>query len=167
MLATKMLSRTGIEPKKMKPVVSFLCSDSGSHDYTIHRREAIELGLQVEKPDNAFYNDIKSLYDDFAAELKLTERWNPVSEIGSSNELNYRNKRCIIETATGGSHYFLTEGKFMRNQNHMQVNLPPGMMPQGMPAQMQPGLVPGMIQFQDQRIFEGWKYEKPPTAHQD
>lgn len=152
MLAKKMLAKTGIGPKKMKSVISFLCSESGSHDYTIHRREAIELGLPVEKPNDEFYSEIKAVYDDFATELKLTERWNPIGEIGTSNELPYRHKRCIIETATGGSHYFLTEGKFSRNTMPMP-NMQPGMPP--MPMQGAP------MQFHDHRIFEGWKYEKP------
>jgi hypothetical protein len=152
MLAKKMLDKSGIGQKKMKSVISFLCSESGSHDYTIHRREAIELGLPVEKPNETFYSEIKAVYDDFAAELKFTERWNPIGEIGANNELHYKNKRCLIETATGGSYYFLTEGKFSRTTIPIQMPLPQGV-PMPMPA-------PPM-QFHDNRIFEGWKYEKP------
>ena len=149
MLATKMLSKSGIAPNKMKSIVSFLCTESGSHDYTIHRREAIELGLQIEKPDAKFYREIKAVYDDFAAELKLTERWNPIGEIGTNNELQYKNKRCLIETTTGGSYYFLTDGKFSKTT----VAMPPGI-----------PVNPAGVQYQDNRTFEGWKYEKPHDA---
>jgi len=57
---------------------------------------SIELGLPIEKPDDEFYKEIKAVYDDFAAELKLTERWNPIGEIGADNELQYRNTRCLL-----------------------------------------------------------------------
>jgi len=74
MLSKKLLSNSEIEADKIDALVSFLCSESGSHDYTIHRREARNLGLIVEKPDSDFYSEIKALYDDFATELKLTEK---------------------------------------------------------------------------------------------
>jgi len=157
MLATKMLDRTGIAKNKVKPIVSFLCSESGSHDYTIHRREAIALGLQIEKPNEEFYREIKAVYDDFAAELKLTERWNPIGEIGSNPSLQYKNKRCLVETTTGGSYYFLTEGTFSRMQHQ---TLLPGMPPGALPPGVMP-LNPAGVQFQDNRTYEGWKYEKP------
>ena len=160
MLATKMLSKSGIAASKMKSIVSFLCSESGSHDYTIHRREAIDLGLQIEKPVSEFYKEIKALYDDIATELKLTERWNPTEEIGANIELHYKNKRCLIETTTGGSYYFYTEGKFSKVNAQLPLPMP---MPMPVPPNAVP-LNPMGVQFQDNRIFEGWKYEKPPNA---
>jgi len=161
MLATKMLDKTGIAKNKVKPIVSFLCSESGSHDYTIHRREAIELGLQIEKPNTEFYSEIRAVYDDFAAELKLTERWNPIGEIGNNPALQYKNKRCLIETTTGGSYYFLTEGTFSRiqQQPHLPGIMPPGVLPPGAIP-----LNPAGVQFQDTRSYEGWKYEKSNTT---
>ncbi len=63
MLANRLLANQITEPGKIKNIVNFLCSDSGSHDYTINRREAKnELGLMIEKPDNALYVLIKSIY---------------------------------------------------------------------------------------------------------
>jgi hypothetical protein len=38
MLAMKLLSLAGVDEKRREGIVSFLCSESGSHDYTIHRR---------------------------------------------------------------------------------------------------------------------------------
>jgi hypothetical protein len=154
MLAKKMLTNAGVATSKMKSIVSFLCSESGSHDYTIHRREAAELGLPIEKPNEEFYKEIKALYDDFAAELKLTNKWNPVGELGTNSTMTYKHKRCLIETATGGSYHFLTEGNFSRVQT--QPQLP-------MPIQMAQGasvpVFPAGVQYQDNRTFEGWKHE--------
>ena len=64
MLAKKLLSNHEIEPEHEDAVIKFLCSESGSHDYTMHRKEAKELGLNIEKPDMDLYNCIKAIYDD-------------------------------------------------------------------------------------------------------
>ena len=133
MLSTKLLSKSGIDDNKIKDIVSFLCSESGSHDYTIHRREARDLGLNIEKPNDEFYSEIKALYDNFSAELRLTERWDPIRELGNNNHITYINKRCLIESTTCKSYYFSTEGEMRRIQHGQQVEI------------------------QDNRTFEGWK----------
>ena len=135
MLSKKLLSNSEIEADKIDALVSFLCSESGSHDYTIHRREARNLGLIVEKPDSDFYSEIKALYDDFATELKLTEKWEPLREFGSSDHLTYANKRCLLESTSGKSYCFSTEGEMRKVQQGPQT------------------------QIQDNRTFEGWKNE--------
>jgi hypothetical protein len=151
MLATKLLSRAGVDAKSRGQIVSFLCSESGSHDYTIHRREAKELGLQIEKLNDEFYKEMKALYDDFAEEMQLTKRWDPNIEIGQTVEHHYFIKRCLIETTTGGSHFFLTEGKLEKKQ--------PAQPPQP-PGAPQPPVPP--MQLRDNHIYEGWKYEAAP-----
>ena len=52
-LAAKLLSYQEARAEKTANIVSFLCSESGSHDHTINRREARELGLVVENSDDA------------------------------------------------------------------------------------------------------------------
>jgi len=54
-LAEKLIKRQVKDAKKIRAVIDFLCADSGSHDYTINRREATEHGLNIEKPSDAFY----------------------------------------------------------------------------------------------------------------
>lgn len=135
MLSTKLLSITGIEKDKICGIVSFLCSESGSHDYTIHRREARDLGLNIEKPNDVFYNEIKALYDDFSSELKLTERWNPSFELKSDDSIKYSYKRCLIESTNSKSYFFSSEGELRKETQNTHTNL------------------------KDNRIFEGWKHE--------
>jgi hypothetical protein len=140
MLANRLLANQITEPGKIKNIVNFLCSDSGSHDYTINRREAKnELGLMIEKPDNALYVLIKSIYDDIQKELCLTEAYDPNSILGKDPSASYSFKRGLVESCEGGSNYFCSEGSFSR------VNLPG-------PAGLHPGI-------NDNRTFEGWKYE--------
>ena len=40
MMAEKLLQYQVTDPQKKERIISFLCSESGSHDYTINRREA-------------------------------------------------------------------------------------------------------------------------------
>ena len=42
MMAEKLLQNQVTDPEKMKKIIDFLCSESGSHDYTINRREVQE-----------------------------------------------------------------------------------------------------------------------------
>src|SRR5262249_43060746 len=51
MLSERLLRSRISDENVVKKIQDFLCSESGSHDYTINRREAAELGLQIEKPD--------------------------------------------------------------------------------------------------------------------
>ncbi len=55
-----MISKQLNDETDINRVLDFLCSESGSHDYTIFRREARnQLKLNVEKPDDAGYKLIK------------------------------------------------------------------------------------------------------------
>lgn len=142
MLAEKLLVNQVKDPTKIAQIIDFLCSDSGSHDYTITRREAKNvLGLNVITPDVETYRIIKEIYDDISEDMGLRESFD-IQEIAKTNLGEYNVKRCIIESIVGGCHYFSTQGKITIQQ--MQTN----------------GLtVPNSSQINDERIFEGWKYE--------
>jgi hypothetical protein len=107
MLAGKLLRNQIKDEQKLSKIIEFLCSDSGSHDYTINRREAEnELGLNVTKPSAEQYNIIKSLYDDFSHELGFGEIFDPQTIRGA-----YAVRRGFVESINGGSDYFVTEGR--------------------------------------------------------
>lgn len=131
-LAKKLLVNQVTDSTKIDKIVDFLCTDSGSHDYTINRREASEdLGLKVVKPSNEQYKTIKKIYDNISEELQLTKPFN-------LNDINgeYSVRRCILESIECGSDCFVTEGRcaHVRDQN-------------------------GTITLQNQIIFEGWRHE--------
>lgn len=139
MLASRLLTRHNSDEKQREKILEFLCSQSGSHDYTINRREAKdELGLKVEKPNDNQYNLIKEIYKDIAAELELTNRYEAKVELGSADSKQYCFSRALIESRKGGSHVFQSEGSLTRK--HIQV---------------QPNIV--QIAIQDDRSFEGWR----------
>ena len=142
MLARKLLVNQVQDETKIEKIISFLCSESGSHDYTISRREAAnELGLIIEKPNQDLYELINLVYISIREELELRKPLNPDIYIGNDNSKAYSIKRTLVESLAGGSDSFISEGEFTR------VNIPS--MPQN-PVQQ--------IAIQDKRIFEGWKH---------
>ena len=69
-LAKRLLARHTDEIK-MKAIIDFLCSESGSHDYTINRREAKELGLAIENCSAALYAILRKLRESYSNLLEL------------------------------------------------------------------------------------------------
>ncbi len=134
MMATKLLQNQVTDPDKIKKIIEFLCSESGSHDYTINRREAHdELGLNIRKPSERQYNLIKRLYDDINDELMFNKPFR-ITEINGA----YSVRRCLLESMIGGSDYFSSEGVVIR-----------GTLPNG------------QIAIKNQVNFEGWRHELP------
>lgn len=132
MMAEKLLKNQMNEPEKVKKIIDFLCSESGSHDYTINRREAKdELGLNIIKPSPRQYELIKKVYDDINDELLFSKPF-LITEINGA----YSVRRCILESIVGGADYFSTEGVVVR-----------GKMPDG------------QIAIQNRVNFEGWRHD--------
>jgi hypothetical protein len=137
MLAEKMLKYHKIDAQNIPKVISFLCSESGSHDYTIYRKEAKEeLGLNVEKPDDELYGLIKAVYQDIETELELRNPFNSNVLLATKNPYQYSLRRALIESVDGGCDVFLSEGTLTKHS-----------------------LQNGQVATQDNRTFEGWKHE--------
>lgn len=115
MLATKLLSFGHYNKKTVHQIVSFLCSDSGSHDYTISRTEAKKLGLHVESPSLDTYNDIKAWYADVVNELELKSPFIPEKVLNGAPQKQYCFKRCLIESVNFGQDAFVSEGILFQN----------------------------------------------------
>lgn len=136
-LADKLLRGQVTDEEKKKSIIDFLCADSGSHDYTINRREAAEMGLSVEKPSHEFYKTLKKLHASYTDELKLLEQFSPQTVLGTNPTANYSEVRGLIESTGGGSFGFLSEGTMTKSI----VQTPAG------PQEA----------ITDQRTFEGWR----------
>jgi Serine dehydrogenase proteinase len=139
MLGEKLLATHPVAPDAVDRILRFLCSESGSHDYTITRQEAREMGLPIERPTDTLYAQIREIYRDFAAELELQSPYDPNVGVAGMNAAPYRFSRALIESAAGGSHVFLSEGNLSRQQ-----------------IQIQPGIFQNAIT--DDRTFEGWRH---------
>ncbi|SFB51019.1 SDH family Clp fold serine proteinase [Delftia tsuruhatensis] len=143
-LAKKLLVRQVQDQEKSAQIIDFLCAESGSHDYTINRREARELGLQIENPSDELYAVLKQLHASYVEEMKLLEPFDPHSLLGASMAVAYELPRAVIESVGFGSHRYVSEGILAK------VNV------------QQPGAPMQQIPFQqdalhDQRRFEGWR----------
>lgn len=143
MLARKLIKWQHLTPEQEDEVIKFLCSESGSHDYSIHRNEAVEhLGLHVEKPSMDLYNVIKSIYDDISSELDFENPYNPTILLNQKNPYSYSFRRGLIESLYNGTDVYLSEGT-------LSIQQVGGVM----------GPMPMQKQMQDKRVFEGWKHE--------
>lgn len=140
MLAEKLLRVHMNDEERVKKIISVLCSESGSHDYTIARKEARdELALPIEKPDDHLYSIINRLFFDIRAELELDSRFNPHQVLGASQVAPYSATRGMIESISGGSHKYLSEGTLTKIQIQTQMGPQEG--------------------INDLRTFEGWRHE--------
>ena len=137
MLAKKLMTWQNLSEKREEKIINFLCSESGSHDYAIRRKEARDsLGLNIEKPDKETYKIIKAIYDNISLELEYATPYNPEIILGANNSANYICRRCIIESVSGGTDVLTSEGSLTR-----QI------------------VGTNKILIQDSRVFEGWKHE--------
>jgi len=142
MLGKRLLSKHMDDGAKIEKILDFLCSESGSHDYTIYRQEARDdLGLKVSRPDETLYKIMKKIHDDISDELRLTEQYHPEIMLGTTKSCDYEFKRALIESIAGGSHKFVSKGQLTKIQN-MDKNK---------------RVVEEIIK--DRRAFEGWKHE--------
>ncbi len=156
MLGQKLLDKhVGNDGPRKKKILDFLCSESGSHDYTINRQEAsAELGLNVQKPDADTYGIIKAIHDDIRSELELGNPYDVRVFMGGHQSRPYAFRRGLVESLPHGTHCFISEGTMVKQQAKTPT-------PQG-PQEL----------IQDSRSFEGWKHEPAqvqvtpgPAAH--
>lgn len=140
-LARKLLPRQVKDEAQIDSIVDFLCADSGSHDYTIDRREAHGLGLRVEKPSAELYELIKQVHLSYTEELQLLNPFDPMEFFGDSQagRQSYRIPRGLIEGTTGGGYAYVSEGVLTL----MQIR------EDGNPIAQQ--------LINDNRTFEGWR----------
>jgi len=146
MLARKLLSKQITDKEKIEKIISFLTSDSGSHDYTIYRNEAKdELGLNIEKPNDELYSLIKETFDDIKAELELMTPFDPNLILAGNQRAEYSCRRVLIESVDNGTDVFLSRGTIVKQQQSIpqQPPLPP----------LQRTII------DDNRLFEGWVHE--------
>jgi len=142
MLGQKLIKRQLSDDTQVQKVLDFLCSESGSHDYTIYRQEARdELGLKVERPNDAQYEIIRDLHHDYSDEMQLGVPLHAEAILAGQAQGAYSHVRAAVESVGGGSHRYVSEGVLVRQQ----IQVPPGIT---------------QMAIADSRSFEGWRHEK-------
>ncbi len=109
-LVKSQVAEEGIQAR----IVQFLCSDSGSHDYTINRRKAVELGLHVEKPSPSLYGLLSGAAKSYTSEMKTLEPYSPEALLGNQQQKTYALVRGLIES-TDESYGFVSDGIVVLN----------------------------------------------------
>jgi hypothetical protein len=131
-LASALIRNQVKDEKVQQEIIQLLCSDSGSHDYTINRRQAHEMGLNVEKPSAELYGRLSEITKSYGAELKTLEPFSPMALLGGQAAADYKLVRGLIESS-GESYGYMSEGRLtLTNQ-------------------------PGGPAVSDQKSFEGWR----------
>lgn len=139
MIARNLMKYQKINKEKTDTIIKFLCSESGSHDYSIRRDEAINnLGINVEKPSMELYSIIKQIHDDISAELELEKAFEPMILLNNAKQPNhpYSFRRGLIESIMD-TDVFISEGSLVKIQDPRTGQLLPN----------------------DNRTFEGWRHE--------
>jgi ATP-dependent protease ClpP protease subunit len=116
MLTRRILSDRKVPELQIQQIISFLCSESGSHDYPIHRREARSLGLQVEKPSESLYGIIDRLYKALDKDFQFHQPLEPESILAGEESKDYSFRNALIESVEGGADVFTTAGRFTVTQ---------------------------------------------------
>ena len=111
MLARKLMSMHKLDDLYAEKIVSFLCSDSGSHDYTINRTEAKSLGLRISSPSQKMYENLKTWYNNIIQEMHIKEALNPEKELNGLSKADFSYVRGVIESIDM-THAFVTEGSY-------------------------------------------------------
>ena len=136
MIAQKLLMYQCCSKKQRNKIVNFLCSDSGSHDYTISFKEAQQLGLNVELVDDKLNTLINKWYELISDEMLLKTPYNPVLELAQTQSKTYEYIRVILDSITYGRERYVSKGTLQKIVYQT-----------GVPNQ----------QINDNRIFEGWE----------
>lgn len=113
-LARELLKSQVKDANKTKKIIDFLCSDSGSHDYTINRREARQLGLNIENPTQKTYEVLKSWMESVRTELELATPFDAHGKLGQNQKVAYTCVRCLLESTAAAGQIYVSEGELKK-----------------------------------------------------
>jgi hypothetical protein len=122
MFAKNLLHLHNFDASREEDVIKFLCSESGSHDYSIRRKEAMNLGLNIEVPDKNLYAVIKAIYDSISKEFELNNPFMPGIMAANNQNYPYEFRRGLIESMYNGTDVFMSKGTIIEAPNNQIVD---------------------------------------------
>ena len=113
------------DDEQIKKIVKELTGDITIHAYPIDRDEATDLGLTIEKADDALDKNMRELYGAYAAEMKLGQPFNPNELLAGQESAKIDLPGAYLET-NDTSYQFTFSGKVQKviknNQPSVDLN---------------------------------------------
>ncbi len=116
MMARNLLKWQNLDKDKEYAIINFLCSESGSHDYSIRRKEAAEnLGLPIEIPSEETDKIIREIFKSISEEMELENPFKPEILLNNAtDDISYSCRRVLVESLHNGTDVYLTKGKLTK-----------------------------------------------------
>jgi hypothetical protein len=148
LVARKLLTSRNkkLDESKINTIVEMLTEKIYSHGHAISRKEAQELGLPVEIPEEPLEDAIWSLYLEYERFLQLTDPLDPLVILTGKEEEHIEQIPIAIIESENKTHVFTTKIDFKRKRQvpsnlqinlNLGLNLPPNIRPEEIPRQAQ------------------------------
>lgn len=148
LVARKLLTsrKEKLDEAKINSIIETLTEKIYSHGHAIGRKEAQEIGLPIEIPDETLENLLWSLYLKYEEFLKLSEPLDPLVALTGKEEEHFEQIPIAIIESENKTHVFITRIDFKRRRQvpsnpqinlNLGLNLPPNIKPEDIPQQFQ------------------------------
>lgn len=148
LVARKLLTarKEKLDEAKINSIIETLTEKIYSHGHAIGRKEAHEIGLPIEIPDEKLENLVWSLYLKYEDILKLAEPIDPLVALTGKEEEHFERIPIAIIESENKAHLFTTKVDLRRRRQvppnlqinlNLGLNLPPGIQPEQIPQQAQ------------------------------
>jgi len=148
LVARKLLTsrKEKLDEAKINSIIETLTEKIYSHGHAIGRKEAQEIGLPIEMPDDALEEALWSLYLKYEEFLKLTEPLDPIVALTGKEEEHFEQIPIAVIESANKTHVFATRIDFKRRRQvppnpqisiNLGLNLPPNIKPEQIPPQVQ------------------------------
>ncbi|MDP2753194.1 MAG: hypothetical protein Q8P40_02255 [Nitrospirota bacterium] len=155
LVARKLLTsrKEKIDEAKISSIIETLTEKIYSHGHAIGRKEAHEIGLPVEIPDDNQEQALWQLYLEYENALRLNEPIDPLVELSANDKVFLENVPIAVIESENLLHTFSVRIDMMKKRQvpsnpqiniNVALNLPPGMTPEQVPAQFQ-GLLQQLV----------------------
>jgi len=148
LVARKLLTSRNekLDESKINTIIEMLTEKIYSHGHAISRKEAQELGLPVEIPEEPLEDAIWSLYLEYERFLQLIDPLDPLVILTGKEEEHIERIPIAIIESENKTHVFTTKIDFKRKRQvpsnpqinlNLGLNLPPNIRPEEIPQQAQ------------------------------
>jgi len=113
---------------EIEKIIEFLTEKLYSHQYYIGRKEAKEdLGIKtVVNADDEMAQLMTEIYEQYSAEMKTREVWNPEAELGENQSMNKRQYKIAFVESAEISNFFEINMEFKKVQQNVPQQTPNG-----------------------------------------